>query len=59
MLLALLTANFGLLVALVFGASMRGYVYVLYIGWSMQAALGWKVINEKVVVEEAGKGETR
>ncbi|KAE9377908.1 hypothetical protein N431DRAFT_435073 [Stipitochalara longipes BDJ] len=56
-LLALLGANLGLVAALVLGPSMRWYAYVLYFVWPVQAALGWKVLTEKVNVEEVGKGE--
>ena len=54
-LLALLTANLGLVVALIFAASMRGYVYPLYTVWPVHFALAWKVFNEKVKVDEVGK----
>jgi hypothetical protein len=58
-LLALLAANFGLVAALALGASMGGYVYVLYIVRPVQAAVGWKVVTEKVKVEDVGKGEKK
>jgi hypothetical protein len=58
-LLALLAANFGLVVALIFGAPFRGYAYVLYIVWPVQAAMAWKVISDKAKIEEVGKGEKK
>jgi hypothetical protein len=54
-LLTVLAANASLVAALVFGAAMRGYVYVLYIVWPLQASMAWKVFTQKV--EEVGKGE--
>jgi hypothetical protein len=56
-LLALLAANFGLVVTLVFGSSIRGYMHVLFIVWPVQVTLGWKVLTEKVEVDLADVGE--
>jgi fatty acid desaturase len=58
-LFALLAANFGLVVALIFGAPFRGYVYVLYIVWPVQAAMAWEVVFDKARIEEVGKGEKK
>jgi hypothetical protein len=58
-LLALLAANFGLVFALMFGSPFRGYVYVLYIVWPIQAAMAWKVVGEKVKLDEVDKGEKK
>jgi hypothetical protein len=56
-LLTLLAANFGLVAALVFGASMRWYVHVLCIVWAVQVSLGWKVVTLRATIDEARKAE--
>jgi energy-coupling factor transporter transmembrane protein EcfT len=58
-LFTLLAANFVLVVVLVSGPSMRWYIYVLYIVWPVQVALGVKVLTEKVSIEVGGKGEKK
>jgi len=55
-LLALLAANFGLVVSMFFGSSMRWYVHVLVIVWPVQVALGVKVLTEKVDIDKGEKG---